>query len=163
MNTKRICNLSIGIALWVVLASVLKVPLIGHIQTDLGYIVFGVYCVIFGWQAAIVGGIGCLFESLIFSGWFPIGWILGNIFIGIVCGVVLNKYKINKIVMFIIVLISVFVGIGIIKTVIECVLYQIPFEVKIVKNMIATVADMIPMYIGVVLGQIFKDKKYIKA
>lgn len=159
-NVKRICYLAMGIALWVVFASVLKIPLIGHIQTDLGYIVFGVYCVLFGWQAAIVGVCGCMLESLLFSAWFPEGWMIGNLFIGISVGTILKKFKANKIMAFIIVSISVFIGIGIIKTIIEWAIYQMPFSVKFTKDVIATVADIIPMYIGVLLGNMLKNKKY---
>lgn len=160
MKVKRICYLGLGVALWLVFAAVLKVPLIGHIQTDLGYIVFGVYCVLFGWQAAIVGVLGCMLESLIFSGWFPEGWMLGNLFIGITVGAILHKFKVNKFVALIVVCVSVFLGIGIIKTVVEWAIYKMPFSVKFMKDLIATVADIVPMYIGILLGNMFKNKRY---
>lgn len=162
MKTKKICILGMGVALWIVFATILKMPLIGHISTDLAYIVFGVYCMLFGWQAFIVGVIGCMFESLLFSSWFPIGWMLGNAFIGISIGYILKKYKVNNFVALFIVAISIFIGIGLIKTVVECFLYDIPFAIKFAKDMIATVADLIPMYFGIILGNILKKKEFIK-
>lgn len=158
MKTKKICYFALGIALWVVFAAILKMTLIGHIQTDLAYIVFGVYCVFFGWQAAIVGFVGCMLESIIFSGWFPLGWMLGNAFIGFTVGYILKKYNVNKIAAIFVVAISVFLGIGIIKTVVEWAMYRMPFSVKFAKDMVATVVDLIPMYFGVILGQILKGK-----
>lgn len=158
---KTICYLGIGIALYVALSMTIKIPLISHIQTDLGYIVFGVYCVLFGWQGFIVGSIGCLIESLIFNGWLPWGWILGQIAIGIICGICYKKfnYKITKV---IVTIIAVFIGIAGIKTLIECKLYSIPLMIKLGKNLIAAVADTIPMIIGMFVGEKIKNRNLIK-
>lgn len=100
LDTKDLCNLGIGIALYVALSATIKIPLIGHIQTDFGYIVFGLYCMTYGPYGAIFGACGCLLVSLIFSGWFPLGWIIGQIYIGIVSGlyfklIVKNPYKLH--------------------------------------------------------------------
>lgn len=94
-KTQNICYIGLGIALYFVLAMALQIPLIGHLKTDLGYIAFGAWCVIFGWQGCIVGAVGCLLESLILSGWFPIGWILGQIAIGLICGTAYKKCNSN--------------------------------------------------------------------
>ncbi len=48
-KTKKICYMGLGIALYFVFAMALQIPLIGHLKTDLGYIAFGAWCVIFGW------------------------------------------------------------------------------------------------------------------
>lgn len=80
---KFICATAFGIALYVAVSMLIKIPVIGHISLDLGYIVLAVYCYIMGpASGAIVGGIGCTFVSLLASGWFPAGWLLGNAFIG---------------------------------------------------------------------------------
>lgn len=160
----NICTVGIGIALYVALAATVKIPLIAHIQTDLGYIVFGAYCVWLGVPAILIGIAGCTIESLVFSGIFPPGWFVGQLFIGIVCSVSLYalkkckpqfKYTIGTL----ITIAAIFIGVALIKTGIECCMFNIPFEVKIVKNMIAFVADAVPMLIGVFIG--FKNDKAV--
>ena len=157
-KTRKLCYLALGIALYVAMSASVKIPLVGHIQTDLVYIVFGAYCVLFGWQAVVVGVVGCLIESLIFSGWVPIGWMAGQIFIGLVCGL-WYKYTENKVNSFkittriIVTVLAMFIGIGEIKTLIEVSLYSIPFGVKFAKNCIAFVADTIPMIIGMLIAE----------
>ena len=154
-NTKKITFLAIGIALYTVLGMSVKVPLIGHIQTDLGYVAFGAFLYLMGLPAVIVGVIGCILESLIVSGWFPVGWSVGQLFIGIACGIAYKKYKSNAI-QIAVTFISVFIGIGLIKTAIECAAFGIPWSVKFTKDMIAFVADVIPMYLGLILGHYLK-------
>ena len=85
-KTKHIAYLGISVALYVVLGMMVKIPLIAHIGTDLGYIVFGFCCYVFGWPAFIVGTIGCMIESMLTTGWIPIGWMIGQVVIGISCG-----------------------------------------------------------------------------
>lgn len=154
-KTKTIAYLGMGIALYVVLGMMVKIPLIGHIQTDLGYIAFGAFCYIFGWQAFVVGAVGCLFESLIVSGWIPAGWIAGQILIGLLCGIAYKKSD-RVWVHIAVTIIAVFIGVGIIKTGIECVLYSIPVAVKLPKNCIAFAADTIPMIVGMFIGKRIK-------
>ena len=148
---KRIALLGIGIALYVVLGFMVKIPLIAHIQTDLGYLVFGVMCAMVGWPAFIVGVLGALIESLIFSGWVPIGWMVGQALIGIICGLAFKHIKI-KWVNIIIAIAAVFLGVAVCKTGIECALYDIPLLVKFPKNAIAFIADAVPMVMGYVLA-----------
>lgn len=150
-KAKNVAYLGIAIALYVVLGMTMKIPLIAHIGTDLGYIVFGFCCYVFGWPAFIVGVIGCMIESLLVSGWIPIGWMLGQLAIGLICGWVYKKNT-SKAVDIICTVVAVFIGIAIIKTSVECVLYSIPLAVKIPKNLVATVADIIPMLIGLFIG-----------
>jgi uncharacterized membrane protein len=153
VTTKNIALLGMGIALYFVLGMAVKIPLIGHIQTDLGYIAFGCFLYILGPIACIVGVVGCLLESLLVSGWVPIGWMLGQLFIGLLCGIVYKKHmKHQGLVNLVVTILAVFIGVGLIKTVVECGLYSIPFPVKFAKNMIATVADIPPMIIGLFLG-----------
>ena len=147
MKTNKIAMLGMGMALYVVLGFTIKMPLISHIQTDLGYIAFGCFLYLIGWQACIVGVVGCLLESLIFSGWIPIGWMIGQLAIGLICGIVYKKTD-NILIHVVTTIITVFIGVAIIKTGIECVLYDIPLMVKFPKNLIAFVADVIPMIAG---------------
>ena len=159
--TKKVAYLGIGIALYVVLGCVMNIPLLAnsHLQTDLGYIAFGVYCCIFGWLGVFVGAIGCVIESMLISGWFPVGWLFGQIFIGIACGIIYKRES-NKVVHIIVTVLSVFIGIAVIKTVIECALFGIPLEVKFAKNFVAFIADTIPMIVGLFLG--YKLRKLVK-
>lgn len=159
-KTEMICYLAMGVALYIALSMTVKIPLIGHIQTDLGYIAFGVLCVLFGWKGFIVGTVGCLVESFILSGWFPAGWLIGQIFIGITCGIcykLCDKRINNKCIKYIICIgitaVSIAIGIIGIKTAIECWLYKIPLVVKVTKNSIAALADFIPMVLGYIIGQ----------
>ena len=152
MKTNKIAMLGIGMALYVVLGFTIKIPLIAHIQTDLGYIAFGCFLYLIGWQACIVGVVGCLLESLIFSGWIPIGWMVGQLAIGIICGITYKKFD-NILVHIVITVIAVFIGVAIIKTGIECVLYGIPLMVKFPKNLIAFAADVIPMIAGYLIAK----------
>jgi uncharacterized membrane protein len=156
---KKITYFGIGIALYVVLGLAINIPLLAgtHLQTDLGYIVFGAYCMVFGWEAFIVGAVGCLIESLVVSGWVPYGWILGQIAIGIICGAA-YKTSDNKIFHLLSTLVAVFIGIVLIKTVVECTMFGIPYPVKLMKNTVAFVADVIPMLIGMFVGYRLKDK-----
>lgn len=155
---QNICYIGLGIALYFVLAITLQIPLIGHLKTDLGYIAFGVWCVIFGWQGCIVGAAGCLLESLIVSGWFPMGWILGQIAIGLICGIAYKKCNSN-VAKVLITVMAMFIGIAGIKTLVECKLYSIPFVVKLSKNFVATIADTIPMVIGMFIGNKIKERR----
>lgn len=167
LTTKDICNLGIGIALYVVLGFSVKFPLgVGHLQTDLGYIAFGLYCTLYGPWAAVVGGAGCVLESLVFNGWFPIGWLLGQLFIGVLCGFCFKSIQnsdlskgMQLLWMSIIAVVAVFIGVGVIKTAIECILYSIPLSVKFTKNLIAFVCDAIPMVVGVLISSRFTSKR----
>lgn len=164
-KTKKICLLGIGIALYVALSATIKIPLIGHIQTDLGYIAFGAFCVWLGWGGMLVGTIGCIIESLLFSGWFPVGWAVGQMLIGFICGMTYTKLKSSNnakkyIISGIVTIISVFIGIVVIKSGIECIMFEIPLEVKIPKSITAFVADTIPMILGTTIGYKL-DKKLL--
>lgn len=156
MNIKRttlfICRVALGIALYACLSLSLHIPLfVGHLALDVGYMVLAMYAMMMGpIPAAIVGGAGCVIVSLISSGWFPAGWLFGNIFIGLVCGWFYTTFdewesRPGNLVMTILV---VFMGIGLIKTGVECVLFNIPFLVKFVKNMTAFICDAAVMALG---------------
>ena len=160
-NVKKIALLGIGIALYFVLGMAVKIPLISHIQTDLGYITFGVFLYLLGPVACVVGVVGCLFESLLVSGWIPVGWMIGQLVIGIICGISYKKIK-SLSINIIITVVAVFLGVGIIKTGIECVLYTIPLLVKFPKNAIAFIADTIPMIIGLLIAWKYGNKIIVK-
>ena len=93
MSTKKVAIIGLGIALYVAISMLLKIPIgIGHLALDLGYIVLAVYCYLYGATiGAIVGACGCTLVSLLASGMFPLGWLLGNAFIGCACGRALSQ------------------------------------------------------------------------
>lgn len=158
---KVVCITALGIALYVALSMTAKVPLIGNIGLDLGYIVLAVFAYHCGWvSGAAVGAVGCSFVSLLTSGWFPPGWVMGNILIGIFCG---NTYEhddckesfIWNISMSVF---AVFLGIAVIKTAVECVMFDIPLAVKVPKNIVAAVIDAITMCVGVYIAQMIERR-----
>lgn len=149
-NLKFICTTAFGVALYVAVSMLLKIPVVGHISLDLGYIVLAAFCYIYGGACgAIVGGMGCVLVSLLASGWFPIGWLVGNVFIGWFCGT-RYKWHHNYITWkdHLATVFAVCIGVLVIKTVLECLLYSIPFAVKIPKNAIAFAMDAVVMCIG---------------
>ena len=140
-TTKKICITALGVAFYVSLSMAVKIPIpVGHLALDLGYIVLANYCYFFGpYVGMVVGGAGCVLVSLLVSGWFPAGWLLGNILIGAVCGLFYRRDKTlwNVVVS----VVAVLLGILGVKTLVECVLYDIPLVVKLPKNTVAAVMD----------------------
>lgn len=148
-NTKKITTIALLTALYCVLSAMMKIPFIGAISLDLGYIALAIACGTVGVWAGIVGAVGCGLESILFSPYgFSISWFIANLIIGVGCGAVFYVTKDNR---KRVLSILIFVGIGMLlaKTGIECFLYHIPFAVKIVKNFVAFVVDSIVMIAGI--------------
>lgn len=165
--------LAMLIALGIVLSAFLQFRLIGDIKIDLSYIVIVVICYLYG---GIVGGISAGLiaglESLLLSNYgFSISWTSANVIIGLMTGLMISHNPINKpkvldihgliishnsirrkvlkhILNISVMTISCAIGLLLVKTIIECNLYDIPFEVKIVKNAVAFGADLTCMIIG---------------
>ena len=152
LTTNKITGIAIFTALYCIFSALMKIPIIGAISLDLGYIALAVGCVLFGPWAAFIGAVGCGIESILFSPYgFSISWFCANLIVGLGCGYVFSKTEVTwKRVA----AIAIFVGIAMlgIKTVIECNLYGIPFEVKILKNGVAFGLDSITMIIGLFLS-----------
>ena len=157
-KNQKIAFLSLGIAMYVVLSAFVIIPIINRIKLDLGYIVFGMYLNTFGIPATLVGFFGCIIANLLKGGSFPIAWAIGQAFIGVSLGYLLPKtektaFKILYCV------IAVFIGIAIIKTMIEIAMYHYPLNLKFASNFVAFIADTIPMIIGVLLNRKIKIVK----
>ena len=151
-KTKKIVELGVLTALYVVLSFCMKFTVIGNIQIDLGYIIFAISLSYFGIYGAIVGSVGCAIESILLSAYgFSPSWFVANLIIGIGCGLVYKRFNNDVIGKSVVTVLFVFIGVGLAKTLIECQLYSIPFEVKIVKNLVATVIDSIAMIVGLCL------------
>ena len=167
-KTKEISFLGILSALYVVCALTLKIPTgVGNIALDLGYIVLTVACLLFGWKACIVGGVGAFLESLLFSAYgISYGWIVMNIIIGVFCGIVftlVKRYTDKKLFRYLgcgdAIIIGVLLGVAA-KTIIECKLYSIPYMVKIPKSFVAFIIDTAVMLVGLPLA--FRVVKLVK-
>ena len=153
LKTRQIAGIAILTALYCVLSAMIKIPFIGAISLDLGYIALTLSCGLFGPWAAFIGAVGCGLESILFSPYgFSISWFVANLIIGLGCGITFKK---TKNIWIRIVAIIGFVAIGMLgaKTGIECYLYHIPFAVKIVKNAVAFGVDTITMLIGLTITQ----------
>lgn len=161
LTTKKITGIAVLTALYCVLSAMMKIPFIGAISLDLGYVALTLACAVFGPWGAFVGAVGCGLESMMFSPYgFSISWFVANLIIGLGCGFVfMNTKTIWKRVLAII----LFVGIGMLgaKTGIECYLYHIPFAVKIIKNLVAFGVDSLVMLIGLGVVKPVEDR-YLK-
>lgn len=149
IDTKKLTTIALLTALYCALSATMKIPFIGAISLDLGYIALAIACGTVGPWAGFVGAVGCGFESILFSPYgFSISWFVANLIIGCGCGAVFyltedTKKRVLSVLMY--------VGIGmlIFKTGIECFLYHIPFAVKIVKNAVAFGVDSVVMIAGI--------------
>ena len=147
-TVRKISGIAILTSLYVVLSAMMKIPFIGAISLDLGYIALTVGCAMFGMWGAFIGAVGCGIESILFSPYgFSIGWFVANLIIGLGCGFVF-KHTEKTWKRIIAIIFFVAFGILVAKTGIECFLYNIPFEVKIIKSIVAFTIDTITMIIG---------------
>ena len=161
MTTKKLAGIGLLTASYCVLSMMMKVPFIGAISLDLGYIALTIGCAMFGIWGAFIGAVGCGIESILLSPYgFSISWFTANLIIGLGCGFV---FKHTKSTWKRVIAIIIFVALGILgaKTVIECNLYGIPLEVKIVKNAVAFLVDTITMTVGLPIAnrleKVFKN------
>lgn len=152
LKIKELASIAILTAMYCALSATMKIPFIGAISLDLGYIALTLGCSMFGMWGAFIGAVGCGIESILFSPYgFSIGWFVANFIIGLGCGYV---FKHTNVTWKRIVAIIVFVAIGMLgaKTAIECYLYNIPFGVKIIKSLVAFGVDSLTMIIGLFIS-----------
>ena len=159
-KTKKLCYFAMLTALYVVMSAFLKFYVgVGHIQVDLGYIAFAVALCEFGVSGAVVGILGCAIESTLFTSYgFSISWVVANAVIGIDCGLVFSKSA-KLLVRAVAIILYTAIGMLMLKTVIECNLYSIPYAVKFPKSFAAFVADSIVMICGLVFYEILKKRR----
>ena len=150
-RNRKIALLSLGIALYAVLSAFVIIPIINRIKLDLGYVVFGLYLNRFGIAATPVGVFGCIIGNLLKGGSFPIGWAIGQTFIALTLGYLLPKTK-KLYLKFFYAIVMTFIGIALIKTVLEVALFRLPLYAKFLSNSVAFVADVIPLLIGIALS-----------
>ena len=166
-TTQTIALNGVGIALFVVLTMMLQVPVFENYYLCLGYVVMMVYCYRYGAASgAIVGSLGVVLYCVVISGLRGMpGWTIGNLAIGIVCGIAFQKIKIIESVwarrglMALVIIVMTAVGILGLKSLTECLLYAQPVIVRVAKNSYAFVADVIVMLAGIPVCEVLEKVK----
>ena len=147
---KWICITAISTALFVVLTMCLQVPVFENYYLCLGYIIMAVCLYSFGIvSGTFVGVIGVVLYWLLTSGLRGMpGWAIGNLIIGIVVGLTfkltkrMKKTWLQAVINFLAIAVSTAIGILILKSLTECILYAQPMIVRMGKNVFAFVADI---------------------
>lgn len=164
-TTKKIATIAVFTALYFVLSALLKIPVVGHITLDLGYIALAVGAVYLGAvPAMLIGSIGAFLESALMSQrGVSLGWILMNAIVGYSCGLVLHKAVDGERKKFwtkaiLVVTLSMLVGV-VVKTLIDCALYKIALVAKIPSSAAAWVLDsLVMLVIGMPLSLALKKR-----
>ena len=115
-----------------------------------------VYCYSFGAvSGTIVGVLGVVLYCLVISGLRGLpGWALGNLVIGITLGLTFKRTKTMKktgvkaAINAAAIILSVTIGILVVKSVTESLLYLQPFAVRVGKNFTAWVADLVVLLLS---------------
>jgi len=149
--TKKICFTAMGVALYVVLALCLQVPVFENYYLCLGYVSMMVFCYYFGAASGItVGVLGVALYCLLINGLRGLpGWAAGNLVIGLVVGLTCSFTKkmenavLRNIIIAIAVIVSTAIGILGIKSIVEVILYAQPMIVRVAKNIYAFIADVV--------------------
>ncbi len=151
-NTHRLTLISILTALYVVLSAFMRIPLIGNIKLDLGYVVFAIALIRLDLSGTIwVGCLSVAIESLLFGvHGFSVAWTIANFFIAL-----LAKNNKNY---FVGCLIGCVIGLVGAKTIIEWFIFKTAISIKLANNAVACLAD----YLCLVIGY-FVDKKLPKS
>lgn len=150
-TTRKICLTAMGIALYVVLALCLQVPVFENYYLCLGYVAMMVYCCYFGTASGCaVGVLGVVLYCLLTNGLRGLpGWAAGNLVIGLIVGPVCDATKpmenpiLRNLLIAAAIVLSTAIGILGVKSVVEVILYAQPMIVRVAKNIYAFVADVI--------------------
>lgn len=150
-KTKYIAFSAMGIALYVALSYAVRVPVFENYYICLGYAALLAWCYIFGpGMGCIVGGLGCVLYCLLTSGLRGMpGWTLGNLFIAFTLGLsfkvtaALGKRPIRAVLEIIAIAAATAIGILVIKSYTEVLLYAQPMALRVGKNIYAFVSDIV--------------------
>ncbi len=161
-KTKKLSLLAVGIALFVVLSLCLQVPVFENYYLCLGYVVMAVYCFSFGTlSGTVVGFLGVILYCVVISGLRGMpGWSLGNIVIGIALGFmfkVTRNWKstvLRLVTECVIIVAATAIGILVVKSETESLLYAQPFLVRAAKNTSAFIADCVMLIISLPICRI---------
>lgn len=166
-KTRFITLNGIGIALFVVLTMCLQVPVFENYYLCLGYVVMMVYCYRYGAASgAIVGSLGVVLYCVLTSGLRGMpGWMIGNLAIGIVCGMAFMRIKkiespwARRGLMTLVIVVMTAIGILGLKSLTECLLYAQPMAVRMAKNSYAFVADVVMMIVSIPVCELLDRRK----
>ena len=156
MTTKKLCLTAIGIALFVALSLCLQVPVFENYYLCLGYVVMAVYCYSFGTAAGTAAGCLCVvLYCLLISGLRGMpGWTLGNLVIGILLGLTfritkgMKQVPLKSAINAAMIVASTALGILVVKSLTESLLYAQPFLLRAGKNVYAFVADVVMLLVS---------------
>ncbi len=159
VKTKKLALMAVGTALFVVLSLCLQVPVFENYYLCLGYVVMAVYCWSFGTLAGTVTGFfGVILYCLVISGLRGMpGWALGNVVIGLALGPCfrltrrLQSPVLRSLIRIAVILASTALGILVVKSGTESLLYAQPFLVRAAKNSYAFVADAVVLIVSLPL------------
>lgn len=165
-TTKQICITAMGVALFVALTLCVQVPVFQNYYLCLGYFVMTAFCYIVGTTSGtIVGTMGVVIYCLVTGGLRGMpGWALGNLVIGIILGLTFKlTRKIKKPVIEIVIstavaVFSVALGILVIKSLVEHVIYTLPFALRVMTNIYAFVADVVIIVISIPICKAIEPK-----
>ena len=143
--------MAMGVALYVVLALCLQVPVFENYYLCLGYVSMMVFCYYFGAAGGTVVGVaGVVLYCFLTNGLRGLpGWAAGNVIIGLAVGLVCKATGKNEnvilraVIIATAIVLSTAVGILGVKSFVEVVLYAQPFFVRVAKNVYAFVADVV--------------------
>ena len=155
-STKKLTLLAVGIALFVALSLCLQVPVFENYYLCLGYVVMAVYCYSFGTLAGtVVGVLGVVLYCLVISGLRGMpGWALGNLVIGLALGACyrmtrgMQNKALRVVIQVVVIVAATALGILVVKSVTEQILYAQPFAVRAGKNFTAFVADAVMLLLS---------------
>ena len=150
-SLKKLCLTAIGIALFPALSVCLQVPVFENYYLCLGYAAMAVWLYCFGTlSGTLVGCLGVVIYCLIISGMRGMpGWALGNVVIGLILGPVfafgkkIQQPAARTALFLAAIAVSCALGILVVKSLTECLLYEQPFALRAGKNVYAFVADLV--------------------
>lgn len=161
-TVKQITVGGIGIALFVVLSLCLQVPVFENYYLCLGYIVMAVYCYSIGTlSGTVISTLGVVLYCFLINGLRGMpGWAIGNIAIGLIAGFsfqaarnIKNKWF-GRLICLIAIVAGTAVGILLIKSGVESILYAQPIVVRMAKNITAFIADIVVLMVSLPLCEI---------
>lgn len=148
---KNISFTAMGVALCVVLALCLQVPVFENYYLCLGYVSMMVFCYYFGAASGItVGVLGVVLYCLLINGLRGLpGWAASNLVIGITVGLTcsftrkMENTVLRNIIIAVAIILSTAIGILGVKSIVEVIIYAQPMLVRVAKNIYAFVADVV--------------------
>ena len=158
-RTQQICVSAVGVALFAALSLCLQVPVFDNYYLCLGYAVMAVWCYSFGGlSGTLTGVLGVVLYCLLINGLRGMpGWALGNAVIGLTLGFVfrfarrLKNGAVRSLINAAAVITAAALGILIVKSLTECLLYSQPMAVRIARNFTAFIADAVMLLVSLPL------------